>query len=133
MEVIRHGRGHLMAASVEQAKIDLSAFDQVAIELRETVPDVAVRATKVQFEKSIAHELERLAVTVNATLSAAGQRGSAITTLFLTGGTSAVPAVKALLSHLLPRARAIEGDLFNSVGFGLALDAQRRFLQLKAA
>ncbi len=68
-----------------------------------------------------------------ATLDAAGQRGSAITTLFLTGGTSAVPAVKALLLSLLPKAKVIEGDLFNSVGFGLALDAQRQFVMRKAA
>ena len=133
MEVIRRSSGHLMAASVEQAKIDLSLSGSVAIDLRETVPDVAVRATKEQFDAAIGFELERLAAAVTATLAAAGQRGSAITTLFLTGGTSAVPAVKSLLLRLLPQARAIEGDLFNSVGFGLALEAQRRFTARKAA
>ena len=133
MEVIRQDSGHLLAAGVEQAKINLSASDNVAIDLRETVPGVDAQATKVQFETAVAHELERLAAAVNATLAAAGQRGAAITTLFLTGGTSAVPAVKDLLLQHLPRARAIEGDLFNSVGFGLALEAKRRFVQRKAA
>ena len=132
-EVIRQSRGHLIAGSVEQAKIDLPVFDDIAIDLSETMPGVVVGATKAQFEVAIAHELERLAGAVTATLAAAGQRGSAITTLFLTGGTSAVPAIKSLLSRLLPSARVIEGDLFNSVGFGLALDAKRRFVQRKAA
>ena len=131
MQVIRQSSGHLLAASVEQAKINLSASSSVAIDLRETVPGVDARATKVQFETVIARELERLAIAVGATLAAAGQRGAAITTLFLTGGTSAVPAVKELLLQHLPRARAIEGDLFNSVGFGLALEAKRRFVQRK--
>ena len=59
-------------------------------------------------------------------LAASSRSAADITTVFLTGGTSAVPAVKHLLALLLPKARAIEGDLFNSVGFGLALEAKRR-------
>jgi len=60
-------------------------------------------------------------------MAASGKRAADITALFLTGGTSAVPAVRGLLTQMLPRAKAIEGDLFNSVGFGLALEAKRRF------
>ncbi len=133
IEVIRQQSGHLLAGSVEQAKIELSARDAVAINLRETVPGVAAEATRGQFEGAVAHELERLGEIVRATLGAAGQHGSAITTLFLTGGTSAVPAVRQVLEKHLPRAETIEGDLFNSVAFGLALDAQRRFARRKAA
>jgi hypothetical chaperone protein len=133
LEIIKQQSGHLLAGSVEQTKIDLSAVEEVAIDLAETVPGVTVTATKQQFDTAIAFELERLEGAVKATLEAAGQRGSAITTLFLTGGTSAVPAVKALLLSLLPKAKVIEGDLFNSVGFGLALDAQRQFAMRKAA
>ena len=107
--------------------------DAAPIDLADIVAGVTVTATKLQFESAIAHELERLAATVQATLAAAGRQGSAITTLFLTGGTSAVPAVKNLLLALLPQAKAVEGDLFNSVGFGLALEAQRRFAMRKAA
>ena len=126
LEIIRQQSGHLLAGSVEQAKIDLSARDDVAIDLAETVPGVAVSTTTTQFNGAISRELERIAETISATLSAAGQRGSDVTTLFLTGGTSAVPAVKNLLLSLLPQATCIEGDLFNSVGFGLALEAKRR-------
>ena len=133
LEIIRQQSGHLLAASVEQAKIDLSNRDAVAIDLAETVPGIEVTATRMQFDAAIAHELERLGATVIATLAAAGQHGSAISTLFLTGGTSAVPAVKALLKSLLPHADIIEGDLFNSVGFGLALEADRAFARRKAA
>lgn len=133
LEIIRQQSGHLLAASVERTKIDLSALDHVAIDLTETVPGVTATATKQQFEHAISHELERLATVVHATLASAGRDAAAITTLFLTGGTSAVPAVKNLLLALLPAAKAIEGDLFNSVGFGLALEAQRRFAMRRAA
>ena len=133
LDIIRQQTGHLLAARVEQCKIDLSSVDPAPIDLNGIVDDVTVTAGKHQFETAIAHELERIAVTVAATLTAAGLERSAITTLFLTGGTAAVPAVKTLLLALLPQARAVEGDLFNSVGFGLALEAQRHFARRLAA
>ena len=127
VEVIRRHSGHAIAGLIEQAKIDLSADDTVEIDLRDAADGFMVRATKKQFERAIVGELERLTAAVHATLAASGRSASDITTVFLTGGTSAVPAVKHLLGVLLPKARAIEGDLFNSVGFGLALEAKRRF------
>ncbi len=127
IEVIRRNSGHAIAGRIEQAKIDLSVADTVDVDLRDVVNDFAVRATKKQFERAIAGELERLTGTVRATLAASSRTAADIATVFLTGGTSAVPAVKHLLAALLPNARAIEGDLFNSVGFGLALEAKRRF------
>jgi hypothetical chaperone protein len=133
MAVIREQSGHLLAASVERAKIALSTSATVPIDLGAAVPGVAAEATRAGFDAAISHELERLATAVTATIASAGQRHAAITTLFLTGGTAAVPAVRSLLERLLPHAKVIEGDLFNSVGFGLALDAQRHFRPGKAA
>jgi hypothetical chaperone protein len=127
VEVIRRHSGHAIAGCIEQAKIDLSATDTVDVDLRDAADGFTVRATKNQFERAIVGELERLTAAVHATVAASGRKADDITTVFLTGGTSAVPAVKHLLTLLLPKARAIEGDLFNSVGFGLALEAKRRF------
>ncbi len=127
VEVIRRQSGHAIAGHIEQAKIDLSMHETVNVDLRDAAAGFTVRASKRLFERSIVTELERLSAAVHATLAASGRSAADITTLFLTGGTSAVPAVKQLLALLLPQARAIEGDLFNSVGFGLALEARRRF------
>lgn len=127
VDVITRQRGHLIAAGVEQAKIDLSARDDVDIDLRAVVPRLSVHTNAAAFETAIEDELERLAATVLATLKASGREDREITTVFLTGGTSAVPAVRRVMTGALPTARAKEGDLFNSVGFGLALEAKRRF------
>jgi hypothetical chaperone protein len=140
LAIIRQQTGHLLAASVEKTKIQLSGQNskqdsgqaQVSINLADIIPGVTVHATNAQFHTAIAHELERLTDAVKTTLTNAGLQGSAITTLFLTGGTCAVPAVKSLMLALLPTAKPIEGDLFNSVGFGLALDARRKFAAAKA-
>ena len=126
IDVIKGQNGHLIAARVEQAKIDLSGQDTVDIDLNETMRGLATRADKAGFERAIGFELDRLQAAVAATLAASGRSARDITTVFLTGGTSAVPAVKRVLAAVLPEARSIEGDLFNSVGFGLALEARRR-------
>ena len=129
IDVIKGQNGHLIAARVEQAKIDLSEKDAVDIDLDEMMRGLITKADKAGFERAIALELDRLKGAVAATLEASGCTGADITTVFLTGGTSAVPAVKRVLTAVLPQARTIEGDLFNSVGFGLALEAKRRHEQ----
>jgi hypothetical chaperone protein len=50
-----------------------------------------------------------------------------VDTLFFTGGSSGVPHLRERIAALVPQARCIEGDLFGSIGAGLALDAARKF------
>jgi hypothetical chaperone protein len=47
--------------------------------------------------------------------------------VFFTGGSSGVPLLRQSVGELLPAARRVEGDLFGSIGAGLALDAVRKF------
>ena len=130
LDVIKGQNGHLIAARVEQAKIDLSERPAVAIDLRETIRGATIKTDTTGFEQAIAAELERLRGAITATIAASGRPGADITTVFLTGGTSAVPAVQRVLAEVLPNARTVEGDRFNSVGFGLALEAGRRHATL---
>jgi len=127
MDVVKRGTGHLIAGKVEQAKIALTDAQETAIDARDAGPIPPITTNAAQFEACICHELERLHLTVAATLAASGKHARDITALFLTGGTSAVPAVRRVLTEMLPAAKIIEGDLFNSVGFGLALEAKRKF------
>ncbi len=127
VEIVKRRDGHRLAGLVETAKIGLTAEQAFIMDLRDLVPGLRIRATRGLFERAIAVDLGRLAGTVRATLAASGRPDAAVTALFLTGGTSAVPGVRRLLNEVLPAAKAVEGDLFNSVGFGLALEAKRRF------
>ena len=68
-----------------------------------------------------------MTATVAATLADAGVAADAITSVFLTGGSTAVPVARRSILALVPQAAVIEGDMFGSVGLGLALDAQRKF------
>jgi hypothetical protein len=61
------------------------------------------------------------------TLAQAGIAAERIDAIFLTGGSTAIPAVREAVTAIAPRARIVEGDMFGSVGLGLGLDAARRF------
>jgi hypothetical chaperone protein len=50
-----------------------------------------------------------------------------VDTVFFTGGSSGVRMLRERIGALLPAARKVEGDLFGSIGAGLALDAVRKF------
>ena len=57
----------------------------------------------------------------------AGVATADVDTVFFTGGSSRVPRLRETVSALVPGARSVEGDLFGSIGAGLALDAKRKF------
>ena len=69
----------------------------------------------------------KVETTVGALLRDAGVAAADVDTVFFTGGSSRVPRLRESVSALVPGARSVEGDLFGSIGAGLALDALRKF------
>ena len=57
----------------------------------------------------------------------AGVKPEQIDTIFFTGGSSGVGMLRDRIGAVVPSARKVEGDLFGSIGAGLALDAVRKF------
>ena len=128
MHVVREQTGHMIAKRVEEAKIELSNQDITTIKLEMVENGLTAIARRSAFEQSIESELAKIERSVAETLEAAKLDSSEITSVFLTGGTSVVPAVKKVLTEPFKDAKVVQGDLFSSVGFGLTLDAKRRFL-----
>ncbi len=126
LQVVREQNGHLIAKRVEDAKIELSTAAETSIDLAVVEAGLAARARRHALETCIAGDVERIARSIAGTLAAAEVGPEKITSVFLTGGTSAVPAVRQALCAPFTNARVAEGDLFCSVGHGLALDARRR-------
>ncbi|MGL4994605.1 MAG: Hsp70 family protein [Deefgea sp.] len=127
LNVIRSQAGHHLAMRVEEAKIALSESSQFALDLVEAEKGLVAQIERSQFEDAIAQETARICIAAEATLTQAGIAASQIDTLFFTGGSSAVPALRAALAAQFPTARAVEGDHFGSVGCGLAVVAQQRY------
>ncbi|MNP05024.1 putative chaperone [compost metagenome] len=50
-----------------------------------------------------------------------------VDTVFFTGGSSGVPALRQSVAAMLPNARHVEGNRFGSIGSGLAIEAKKRY------
>ncbi|MDQ7989379.1 MAG: Hsp70 family protein [Candidatus Dactylopiibacterium sp.] len=119
--------GHWLALQVEEAKIALSAHAQTQLALDQLEGGLALTLTRDDFAAATAELVARVAQTVAALLSQAGLRAQDVDTLFFTGGGSGVPQLREAIARLLPEAHACEGDLFGSIGAGLAVEAARRY------
>ncbi len=127
LKLIRERAGHWLAMQVEEAKIALSTGDSTIMNLDRLAPDLRHTLTRIEFEHASTDLVERIGATLSALLTKAGVNCEAVDTVFFTGGASGVPLLRERIAALLPQARRIEGDLFGSIGAGLAVEAQRRF------
>lgn len=80
--------------------------------------------TRADFEKWIADDVARIAATVDQALADAGVGEAGIDRVFLTGGTSLVPAVRAVFEARFGADRIMQGGELTSIAHGLALIAQ---------
>jgi hypothetical chaperone protein len=119
--------GHRMAFAVEAGKIKLTEEEQVAIRLEGLEPGLKARATRTGFDEAIAKEITRLRMSVWNCLALAGIDSGDIDTVFMTGGSSRVPAIEVLMREEVPNANIRRGDDFLSVALGLTLEAQNRY------
>ncbi len=119
LTVVRRRLGHRIALAVEEAKIALSAEDRAVLSLAFLEAGFTVTATRHQFDRAIEAGMERLHKTARDCIAAAGLRPDAIDTIFLTGGSSRVPAVRAAIAPAAPSARLAGASDLLSVALGL--------------
>jgi hypothetical chaperone protein len=125
LAVVQRRLGHRLAFAVEDAKIALSSEGHAAIPLAFVEPGLAATATRAEFDQSIDVRIGRLHRTASDCIAAAGLRPEAIDTIFLTGGSSRVPAVRAAIGRAAPSARVAGGSDLLSVALGLTQMAER--------
>ncbi|ASU40754.1 heat-shock protein [Herbaspirillum sp. meg3] len=127
LDLVEQRAGHWLALQVEAAKIGLSAGESVTLELDRLRPPESLQLQRADFDASIDHLVQSVEQTVGKLLSDAGVKADAIDSVFFTGGSSGVHLLRHRIAALVPNARQVEGDLFGSIGSGLALDAVRKF------
>jgi hypothetical chaperone protein len=123
LRILQRHKGHELLAAVEAAKIELSRADRAAID----AAAVAVAVTRAELEAAVADSLRRLRTRIADLLGMAGLTPDAVSAVFLTGGATGMPCVRACIAAAVPSAKLIVGDAFGSVATGLALDAGKRF------
>jgi hypothetical chaperone protein len=125
LTVLRQRLGHRLALAVEEAKIALSTEERATVPLAFLEAGLAALPTRAEFDDSIAARMDRLYKTASACIATAGLRPAAIDTIFLTGGSSRVPAVRDAIARTAPSARLAGGSDLLSVALGLTQMARR--------
>lgn len=127
IKVAEEKLGHSLAIASETAKINLSDTDTVDVNLSMIEAGLHSPVTQEELNASIQNDVEKVIRTINHTLNVAGVTASDISTIFLTGGTTAIPHVRHSVLALFPQAKVMDGDRFGSVGIGLTLQAEEMF------
>ncbi|MEN7429533.1 Hsp70 family protein [Chromobacterium sp. TRC.1.1.SA] len=126
-KLIQERAGHWLAMEVEAAKIALSDQDSHRLALDTIERGLHCDLSRADFETSIGSLLDRVGGTVSKLLADSGLKAENVDTVFFTGGSSGVPALRDGIRALLPNARHVEGNLFGSIGSGLAIEAKKRY------
>lgn len=127
LALIRDRAGHWLAHQVEGVKIALSNQETAELSLARFSPGQQALITRSQFDVAAQALVEKVEGAVARLLPEAGLSASSIDTVFFTGGSSGIPLLRRRIAALLPQAKVVEGDLFGSIGAGLAVDAARRY------
>lgn len=126
LTVIEYDLGYELYRAVSAAKIALSGANETVLRFNQM--DVAIERTitRADFDGWIAADVGAIEAALDRALAEADVAAGAIEAVFMTGGTSHVPAVRALFDRRFGAERIHIGDAFRSVASGLALLALDR-------
>ena len=126
-KLIEQRAGHWLAMQIEQSKISLSDSERLQLSLERIEAELSVELTRSAFNAAIDGLLQRVRNSVSQLLLQAGISETQVDTVFFTGGSSGVPMLRQQIAALLPNARHVEGNVFGSIGSGLAIEARKRY------
>ncbi|MGE4536244.1 MAG: Hsp70 family protein [Desulfovibrio sp.] len=127
VRIIQKQEGHRLAGDVEAAKIALSERDAASVSLHYVEKGLRASVSRKKFECDIEKEKDGIVFQIKECLKRAGVAASKIQTLFMTGGSTAIPLIAQACRNAVPDGRLVPGNRFGSVGMGLTIDAGIKF------
>ena len=121
--LIENDLGLQLHRAVQQAKFELSRSAKTRFRFAHPALEIEQDISRGDFEEWISPELDQIRGAVDRLLENTGILASEIDRVFLTGGTSLVPAVRRVFEHQFGNGKISGGDEFTSVARGLALAA----------
>lgn len=119
--LIENDLGYQLHKAVQETKISLSSELNSPFKFVDGDVDIVVKVKRKLFEQWIATHLRAITDSVNRLLASTGVDAKDVDRVFLTGGSSFVPAVRAIFAAKFGEAKLSAGDEFTSVASGLAL------------
>lgn len=127
LALIEYNLGYHLYRAVEQAKVGLSQADAVEFSFIHDPISMGRRITRAEFNGWIAPELASIESCVEGLLASTGTAAQGVDRVFLTGGSSLVPAVRSIFARRFGEDRISSGGEFISVANGLAHRAREVF------
>ena len=124
MTLIEHNLGYHLYRSVQSVKLALSNAEETELSFQHAPLEISRRVSRAEFEGWIAPELAEIEQCVEALLAQTGVAAAKVDRVFMTGGTSLVPAVRKIFADRFGEGKLSSGGEFVSVANGLAYRAR---------
>ncbi|MCD2317444.1 Hsp70 family protein [Sphingomonas sp. IC-11] len=119
--LIENEQGFPLYDSVGRVKRALSGSEEAEFRFEGGGVSIAATVQRAEFEQWIAGDLLRIEGAMETALTRAQLDGRAIDRVFLTGGSSLIPAIRAIFERRFGGERIAAGDELTSIAHGLAL------------
>lgn len=123
IHLIQEDLGYELHRAVQSAKIALSANQRAFFRFSDGLVEIEAAIERTDFEGWIAEELAQIEACVDSLIASSGAAAKDVDTVFLTGGSSFVPAVRKIFTTRFGENRIRTGNEFTSVARGLAIKA----------
>jgi hypothetical chaperone protein len=121
--IVDEDLGYQLHRAVQELKFALSRAPDAEFQFRGAGIDLRIPVTRAKFESWIEEELRAIEAAVDTLLQNSGVAPGEVDRVFLTGGSSFVPAVRRIFESRFGADRIRGGNEFTSVAHGLALRA----------
>jgi hypothetical chaperone protein len=128
VETLDENYGYRLYRAVSKLKEALSRDEAAEFHFEAGTISLAREVRRSEFEGWIAPELAQIEQAVDAALADAGLPPEGVDRIFLTGGSSLVPAVRDIFHRRFPSERIETGAELESIASGLALMGRERDL-----
>ena len=119
--LIEHEQGFPLYDAVGKLKRALSGSDHAEFRFAGGGIEIGADVRRADFEQWIADDLTRIEAAMDQALVRAGTAAADIDRVFLTGGSSLIPAIRALFDRRFGTERIATGGELTSIAHGLAL------------
>jgi len=131
--VIENELGFPLYDAVGQLKRSLSSESHAHFRFSGAGLEIEAKVSRADFESWIAPDIAAIAATVERALDKAGVATGDIDRVFLTGGSSLIPAIRHIFNQRFGEERIATGNELTSIAHGLALVGLEANLQEWAA
>jgi hypothetical chaperone protein len=126
VHLIKEDLGYDLHRAVQKVKCDLSENTKAQFRFSDGVIEIDSTVERIDFEEWIADELRQIETCIDSLIATSGATAEDVDMVFLTGGSSFVPAVRRIFETRFGAARIRTGNEFTSVARGLAVKAAGR-------